>query len=58
MNDGGYFKVSCPVCGWTGSSKDAAGGGAIADTGDYDDIYCPKCIKHEKRVVLDDVDDR
>lgn len=25
-------------------SNDAAGGWPIADTGDYDDVICPKCF--------------
>lgn len=39
-----HFAVRCPVCNWHGSSKDAAGGASIADTGDFDDIVCPKCV--------------
>lgn len=39
-----YFRVRCPRCKWEGMSNQAAGGGAIADTGDYDDIICPFCI--------------
>lgn len=42
------LKTSYPVkcsCGWRGLSEDCAGGGQIADTGDYDDPLCPKCTK-------------
>ena len=38
-----YFTCECPKCGWWGSSKLLCGGGQIADTGDYDDAYCPVC---------------
>jgi hypothetical protein len=38
-----YFPAECETCGWIGSSGNAAGGRQIADTGDYDDIYCPCC---------------
>jgi hypothetical protein len=38
-----YFPVRCERCGFEGCSCDWDGGGQIADTGDYDDIYCPKC---------------
>lgn len=40
-----WWPACCPKCGWRGLSRDAAGGGQIADTGDYDDIVCPECIK-------------
>lgn len=42
------LKKSYPVkcsCGWRGLSQECAGGGQIADTGDYDDPLCPKCTK-------------
>lgn len=39
-----FYPVFCPSCGWKGLSRDTAGGGQIADTGDYDDIYCPMCV--------------
>lgn len=38
-----YFPVECTNCGWKGWSHLANGGSQIADTGDYSDIYCPKC---------------
>jgi hypothetical protein len=38
-----YFPAECNICGWIGSSGNADGGRQIADTGDYDDIYCPCC---------------
>lgn len=41
-----YYPVYCPRCGWKGSSEETEGGGQIADTGDYSDIVCPKCV-HE-----------
>jgi len=37
-----YYPIICK-CGWKGSSKDLDGGGQIADTGDYFDVYCPHC---------------
>lgn len=42
------LKTSYPVkcfCGWRGLSEECAGGGEIADTGDYDDPICPVCAK-------------
>jgi len=38
-----YWMARCPECGWKGLSCDCNGFSAIADTGDYDDGYCPKC---------------
>lgn len=38
-----FFWCEC-ACGWEGSSEHAAGGGQIADTGDYGDAECPKCF--------------
>lgn len=38
-----YFPVKCEKCGWESWSHLADGGGQIADTGDYSDVYCPKC---------------
>lgn len=38
-----YYPCSCDNCGWYGSSEHLGGGGQIADTGDYDDVYCPIC---------------
>ena len=37
---------SSAKCNWRGLSRDAAGGNAIADTGDFDDVICPKCGKN------------
>jgi len=39
----GFFTAECDKCDWWGSSKYLLGGGANADTGDYDDCYCPVC---------------
>ena len=49
-----WWVGKCPQCGWEGLSRDAAGGGAIADTGDYDDVICPECDKQDRRVLLID----
>jgi len=38
-----YWPAACNACGWIGSSEDAHGGRAIADTGDFSDVTCPKC---------------
>lgn len=38
-----YFTAKCTVCGWWGPSNLLQGGVAIADTGDYDDAWCPIC---------------
>lgn len=45
-NSGGYFVVECQGCGAVYPSFQCLGGGQIADTGDYDDAYCPLC-EHE-----------
>jgi hypothetical protein len=45
------LKTSYPVkcaCGWRGLSEECAGGGQIADTGDYEDPLCPKCTKEKQ----------
>lgn len=42
-NSGGFFVVECNNCGEVFPSQQLDGGGAIADTGDYDDSYCPHC---------------
>ncbi|EPA7489325.1 hypothetical protein ACRARQ_003777 [Yersinia enterocolitica] len=42
-NTGGYYVVECGNCGEVFPSQQLDGGGAIADTGDYDDAYCPHC---------------
>ena len=39
-----FYPVQCPRCNWAGMSNEAAGGSAIADTGDYNDIVCPRCV--------------
>ena len=38
-----FFGIKCHQCGFIGSSEEAAGGGALADTGDFDELRCPKC---------------
>jgi hypothetical protein len=38
-----WFPVMCNCCGWHGLSRDCTGGGPIADTGDFNEITCPKC---------------
>jgi hypothetical protein len=42
-----WWVAKCPECRWEGLSRDAEGGRAIADTGDYDDVICPVCIHNE-----------
>jgi len=42
-NTGGPFVVECQGCGLVYPSFQCAGGGQIADTGDFDDAYCPHC---------------
>lgn len=43
FKSGRYYWCKCEECGWEDSSEYLLGGGAIADTGDYDDVYCPIC---------------
>ena len=38
-----FYLAECDKCGWWGSSDLIQGGGAIGDTGDYSDSYCPIC---------------
>lgn len=38
-----YWHARCEECGWDGLTVDCEGFGPIADTGDYDDGYCPRC---------------
>jgi hypothetical protein len=38
-----YYPYVCEKCGNKGMSNELAGGTPIADTGDYDDCYCPVC---------------
>lgn len=42
-----YYTCICSECGWYGSSELLRGGYQIADTGDYDDSYCPVCNSKE-----------
>lgn len=49
-----WWIATCPRCGWEGLSKDCKGGEQIADTGDYDDCYCPECWKKDIWVIVDD----
>lgn len=42
-NTGGYFVVECGNCGEVFPSQKLDGDGAIADSGDYGDAYCPHC---------------
>lgn len=46
-NTGGYFVVECGNCGEVFPSQKLDGGGAIADSGDYGDTYCPHCNEIE-----------
>lgn len=39
-----WYPAECDDCGWIGSSELMAGGGAIADTGDFTDPRCPVCM--------------
>jgi hypothetical protein len=39
-----WWVAECPVCKWRGLSRDAEGGHAMADTGDFNDVVCPVCI--------------
>lgn len=38
-----HYWCKCEKCGWEDASENAIGGGQIADTGDYDEVYCPIC---------------
>ena len=38
-----FWAARCPECGWSGLTCDCIGFESIADTGDYDDGYCPRC---------------
>jgi len=43
MSEPAYWPAKCFDCGWTGMSDELGGFQPIADTGDYDSPYCPKC---------------
>ncbi|HYH14334.1 MAG TPA: hypothetical protein VD794_03885 [Flavisolibacter sp.] len=47
MDTNKWWWALCDNCGWQGSTEHAAGGGAIADTGDYSDPLCPKCFSNK-----------
>jgi len=38
-----FWPAKCKNCGWKGSSSLLTGGESLADTGDFDDVYCPQC---------------
>lgn len=42
-----YYLAKCDQCGWFGSSSLLMGGGAMYDSGDYFDCYCPVCGNSE-----------
>jgi hypothetical protein len=42
-----YYPAKCQKCWWVGSSSKVNGGGPLGDSGDYDDIYCPRCDSWE-----------
>ena len=46
-----YWIAICPVCGWEGLSRDCYGGDAIADTGDYSDVICPRCFDEREECI-------
>jgi hypothetical protein len=47
-----YWPAKCRACGWRGSSQKLNGGRAIADTGDYSELRCPRCDS----VLIDEAD--
>lgn len=47
-----HWIAQCPECKWIGKSTDCGGGGPLADTGDYNDIVCPVCLKEDKWVEV------
>ena len=47
-----YWPAKCRACGWRGSSQKLNGGMAIADTGDYSELRCPRCDS----VLIDEAD--
>lgn len=52
-----WWVAKCELCGWEGLSRDVQGGSQIADTGDYDDCYCPKCYENDIWQPVIDLDD-
>lgn len=51
-----WWPASCQKCGWQGLSRDAEGGGQIADTGDFHDVVYPECYKQEEWRPLQEED--
>ena len=49
-----WWPAKCPACGWRGISRDCGGGAPIADTGDFTDPICPKCLEKEKGICVED----
>lgn len=41
------YSCWCPKCGFRGGSHLLGGGNPIADTGDFDDPYCPICFSKD-----------
>lgn len=50
-----FFPCRCPKCGWQGMSNETQGGSIIADSGDYDDVVCPECVKTGGWTPVDDI---
>ncbi|PHM72246.1 hypothetical protein [Xenorhabdus sp. KJ12.1] len=42
-NTGGFFLVECQRCKEVYPSNECLGGGSIADSDDYNDVFCPHC---------------
>ena len=57
FDDDTYWPCQCTECGWKGMSNETAGGEAMGDTGDYNEIVCPECIKppKEKFVAVEEI---
>jgi hypothetical protein len=54
-----WWPAVCLECDWHGLSRDAAGGEALADTGDFADVVCPDCgtpLEEDKDIEVVDVD--
>ena len=49
-----YFPVHCRGCGWIGCSCDTMGAHPIADSGDYTDMECPKCLSTDLHECAND----
>ncbi len=50
-----YFSVQCNLCGWEGCSCECKGGEPLADTGDFNEYFCPECGALEPDKITENI---